>query len=149
MRNAPSNAEQSYSTIFTVWSALFASQFMFIVVLYFVKPELFKFDLTMPLLNENAVIIVALAVVSLIDIAVSVVLRRNLVERAIAEQNVGIVQTGMVVGCALAEAVSLFGVLVAFVFDYQYFFLFSILGAVGILMHFPRRGDVHAASFRA
>lgn len=122
---------------------------MFIVLLFFVKPELFKFDFTRPLLGENAVIIVALVVISLIDIAASVVLRKRFVERAITEQNVGLVQTGMVVGCALAEVVSLIGLFLAFSFDYQYCFFFSILGAIGMLLHFPKRGDVHAASFRA
>ncbi|MGE3467140.1 MAG: hypothetical protein AB7J13_09415 [Pyrinomonadaceae bacterium] len=148
MQNETSKAEQSYSTLFTVWSALFASQFTFIVILFFIRPELFKFDLTKPLLNENAVIVVALGVASLINIAVSIALRKNFVERAIAESKVELVQTGMIVGCALAEVVSLIGLFLALAFDYQYFFIFSILGTLGMLLHFPKRSTVHAASFR-
>lgn len=148
MQNSKINPEGAYGTLLTVWGALLMSQFMFLVIVFFIKPELFKFDLTIPLLGDNAVIVIALAAVSLADLVISIVLRKKFVERSVTEQNIGLVQTGMIVGCALAEAISLFGLLLAFAFDYQYFFMFSILGIIGILLHFPKRGDIHAASYK-
>lgn len=149
MQNEKINPEGAYGTLLTVWAALLMSQFMFLVIVFFIKPELFKFDFTKPLLGENAFIIIALAAVSLADLVISIVLRKKFVERSVTEQNISLVQTGMIVGCALAEAISLFGLLIAFVFDYQYFFLFSILGIIGILLHFPKRSDIHAVSYTA
>jgi F0F1-type ATP synthase membrane subunit c/vacuolar-type H+-ATPase subunit K len=149
MQNEKINPEAAYGTILTIWAALLMSQFMFLVIVFFAKPELFKFDFTKPLLGENAVIIIALAAVSLADLVISIVIRKKFVERSVTQQNIGLVQTGMIVGCALAEAISLFGLLLAFVFDYQYFFLFSIFGIIGIVLHFPKRDDVHPASFKA
>lgn len=149
MQNEKINPEGAYSTLLTIWGALLMSQFMFVVIVFFIKPELFRFDFAKPLLGENAVIVVALAAISLANLAISLVMRKKFIERAVNEQNIGLVQTGMIVGCALAEAISLFGLLLAFAFDYQYFFLFSILGMIGILLHFPKRGDIHAASYKA
>ena len=143
-----SNAEQSYKTLLIIWAALLFSQFMFVVVIWFAKPELFKFDFSQPLLGDNAVIVGLFAMLSVSDIVISLILRKKTLERSVAEQSIPLVQTAMIIGCALCEAISLFGVLLAFLFGYQYFFLFSILGVIGILPHFPRREDVHAASYR-
>lgn len=148
MQNEKINPEGAYGKLLTIWASLLMSQFMFVVIVFFTKPELFKFDLTKPLLGENAVIVIALAAVSLADLVVSIVLHKKFVERSVTEQNIGLVQTGMIVGCAMAEAISLFGLILAFIFNYQYFFVFSILGIIGILLHFPKRGDVHAASYK-
>lgn len=148
MQNEKINPEGAHVTLLTVWGALLMSQFLFLVIVFFAKPELFKFDFTKPLLGENAIIVIALAAVSLADLVISIVIRKKFVERSVTEQNIGLVQTGMIIGCALAEAISLLGLLLAFVFDYQYFFLFSILGIIGILLHFPKRGDIHAASYK-
>lgn len=57
-------------------------------------------------------------------------------------------QTGLVLACALSEVCSLLGVVLAFVFDYQYFFLWIGLGVIGILFHFPRKDALHAASYK-
>jgi hypothetical protein len=54
----------------------------------------------------------------------------------------------MIVGCALCESVSLFGIMLAFVADYQYFFLWFILGIGSMIFHFPRRDNLIAASYK-
>lgn len=142
------NAEQSYKTLLIIWAALLFSQFMFVVVIWFAKPELFKFDFSQPLLGDNAMIVGLFAILSLSDIVISFIIRKKTLERSVAEQSIPLVQTAMIIGCALSEAISLFGVMLAFAFNYQYFFFFSILGVIGILLHFPRRDDVHAASYK-
>ncbi|MBL8180127.1 MAG: hypothetical protein JNL64_00780 [Blastocatellia bacterium] len=142
------SAEQSYRTLLIIWAALLFSQFMFVVLIWFSKPELFKFDFSQPLLGDNAVIVGVFAMLSFSDIVISLILRKKTLERSVAEQSIPLVQTAMIIGCALSEAISLFGVMLAFAFNYQYFFVFSILGVIGILLHFPRRSDVHAASYR-
>jgi F0F1-type ATP synthase membrane subunit c/vacuolar-type H+-ATPase subunit K len=142
------SAEQSYRTLLIIWAALLFSQLMFVVLIWFSRPELFKFDFSQPLLGDNAVIVGLFAMLSFSDIVISLILRKKTLERSVAEQSIPLVQTAMIIGCALSEAISLFGVMLAFAFNYQYFFLFSILGVIGILLHFPRRSDVHAASYR-
>jgi F0F1-type ATP synthase membrane subunit c/vacuolar-type H+-ATPase subunit K len=142
------NAEQSYKTLIIIWIGLLISQLMFVVLIWFTKPELFKFDFSQPILGDNALIVGLFAVLSVSDIVIGLIIRKKTLERSVAEQSIPLVQTAMIIGCALSEAISLFGVMLAFAFNYQYFFLFSILGVIGILLHFPRRNDVHSASYK-
>ncbi len=149
MQNQNANPEQLYKAILTIWAALLMSQCLFVALVLFVKPNLLKFDLTKPLLGDNGAIVLAFAAVSLLLVALSFVLKKRLLDQAVNEQKPALVQSALVVACALAEAVSLLGLATAFVFDYQYFFLFSAVGIGTALLHFPKRSDIHVASFRS
>ena len=148
MQNQKLNVEQAYKTMVVIWAALFVSQLLFLVVIYGAKPEVYRFDFSKPLLGEDSVLVIALAFASLTSFAVSFVMKKKLLEQAIAAQNVGMVQTAMIVGCALCEAISLFGLVLVFVQGYQYFFLFFALALAGFIFHFPRRENLIAASYK-
>ncbi|MEO6587907.1 MAG: hypothetical protein ABIP06_01150, partial [Pyrinomonadaceae bacterium] len=129
MENKKINIEKLYQTLVVIWFALFISQFLFLVILYFVKPALFQFDFSQPILPGKFTVIVGIfALVALTNLAVSFLIRKKYLDQAVAEQNVYFVQTALVTGCALCESVSLFGLMLAFVANYQYFFLWFILG---------------------
>ena len=149
MENQKTNIEQIYRTLVVLWFALFVSQFLFLVVLYFVKPELFSFGFSQPLLPGKFAIIVGIfALVAITNIAVSFFLKKKYLDQAVAEQNVHFVQTALIVGSAMCESVSLFGLMLAFVADYQYFFLWFILGIGAMVFHFPRRDNLISAVYR-
>lgn len=140
--------EDAYKTLVILWFALLMSQVMFLVVIFFTKPEIFKFDWTKPILGENAVIVLVFAVLALANFGLSFVMKKRSYEQSVAEQKVALVQTGLIIACALCEAISLLGMVLAFAFSYQYFFLWFALGILGIILHFPRRDDVIAASYK-
>lgn len=148
MQNENRNVEHLFRTLAIVWAILLLSQFMFIFVLTQAKPELFKFDFTAPILGENAIFVIAFAMMAIINLVISFVIRKRCNEQAIAEQKPSLVQTGLVIACAFCEAISLFGMVLAFAFSYQYFFAWFALGIFGILLHFPRRADLIAASYK-
>ena len=148
MQNQKTDTEPIYKTLMLIWFAMLMSQVMFVVMAFVVKPELLAFDMTKPVLGDNPAMVGLFAAAAFGDIIISLFFRKKFLEKSIAEQNVGAVQTALIIGCALAEAVSLFGLILAFAFNYQYFFLFSALGVIGVILHFPRRNDVEAASFR-
>ncbi|CAN5698221.1 hypothetical protein BH20ACI4_BH20ACI4_29380 [soil metagenome] len=149
MENQKTNIEQIYRTLVVLWFALFVSQFLFLLVLFFVKPELFSFDFTQPILpGKFAVIVLVFLLVGIINLAISFFLKKKYLDQAVAEQNIHFVQTALVTGCALSESVSLFGMMLAFVANYQYFFLWFILGIAGIIFHFPNRDNLIAASYK-
>ncbi len=148
MPNEKINPSDAYQTFMVIWVALFVSQFLFAGLALFVKPELLRFDLTKPLLGENPVVVVVIAMISLANFGLSFGLRNKFLAQSVAEQNIALVQTAMIAGCALAESISLFGLVLAFAFDYQWFFLFSGLGILTTLLHLPRRSDIAAASFK-
>ncbi len=142
------STEAIYKNLAVIWLALFMSQFSFLLVLYFAEPSVFEFDFSKPVLDQNAIIIAIFAVVGALNFALSFVLKKKFLDQAIDEQNVSLVQTAVIVGCALCESVSLFGMMLAFVAEYQYFFVWFFIGIVGMLFHFPKRDNVNAANFK-
>lgn len=148
MQNEKINVEQTYRILVVIWAALLMSQFLFLVVIYFTKPEVFRFDFSKPLLGEDAVFVIALAVVSISNFAVSFVFKKKFLNQAVAEQKIHFVQTAMIIGCALCESISLFGLLLVFLQSYQYFFLFFALAILGFILHFPRRENLIAANYK-
>lgn len=143
------NVESQYRTLMTLWVAMLFSQFTFLIVLFFAKPTLFRFDFSKPLLDgENSALIIALAIAGIVCFALSFVFRRKFINRGIANQNVSIIQQALIISCAFCEAVSIFGLVVAFSTNYQYFFLWSALGIPGIILGFPKRENLIAASYK-
>lgn len=131
-----------------IWFALLASQLMLLVVLFFAKPEAFRFDLSKSPLGENPMMTIMFAVLAISDLVLSFVFSRKYLSQAIAEQNPALVQRAMIIGCALCEAISLFGLVMAFAFPNQYFFLWFALGILGTIFHFPKRDNLIAASYK-
>jgi hypothetical protein len=142
------SVEQVYKTIIVIWFALLVSQFLLLVVIYFAKPEIFKFDFSKPLLGENFLIIVVFALLAISTLGLSFVMSRKFLNQAVERQSIALVQTALVIGCALCEAVSLFGLVLVFAFSYQYFFLWFALGILGTILHFPKRDSLVAASYK-
>lgn len=148
MENQKINVEQMYRGLVMIWFSLIVSQLLFLMIVYFTKPALFKFDFDQPFLGTNAIIVLIFILAAFANVAGSFFLGEKYTNQAIAEQNVGLIQTAMITGCALCEAVSLFGLMLAFIADYQYFFIWSILGVGATLLHFPRRDDLIAATYK-
>jgi divalent metal cation (Fe/Co/Zn/Cd) transporter len=148
MQNEKPNIAGQYQTLLVMWAALLISQFLFLILLFVVKPELYNFDFAQPIGGKEPMITLALAVAAVSGFVASFVLRKKRVTQAIEQQNPALVQAGLIMGVAFCEASTLLGVFLAFSFDYAYFFLFIALGILGILLHFPKRDDLMAASFK-
>ena len=138
---------QFYNNLVFIWLALFVSQFVFLIVVYFVEPKAFEFDFSKPVLDQNSIIIIIFAAAAIFNIFLSVILKKRFLDQSVNDQNVAFVQTAMIVGCALCETVTLFGLMLAFIAQYQYFFAWFALGMLGMLFHFPLRKNVINATF--
>ncbi len=148
MENEKPSVEAQYKTMVVIWVALLMSQFLFVLMLVFIKPNLFKFDFSKPIAGVSGAMVVGFAVAAVTAVLFSFGFRKRLNERAVAEQDMGQVQSGLIIALALCEASSLFGLALAFAFDYQYFFLWIGLGILGMILHFPKRDELHAASYK-
>lgn len=142
------NLVAQYQTLLILWAALLFSQVLFVVMLFFVKPDLFRFDFSRNPLEPSSTMILGFAVAALTCIALSFAFKRRLYERAVEDQDPAQVQSGMIIALALCEASSLFGLVLALAFDHPYFFLWFILGIGGILLHFPKQTDLLAAGYK-
>ncbi|MCA1624896.1 MAG: hypothetical protein LC768_03095 [Acidobacteria bacterium] len=155
MQNQNFNTKWIYFTMIAIWFAIFVSQFLLLLVIYFAKGDLFNFDFTKPLLsNENSVLLIVLSVLGIITFSISLVLKlialKKLINNRPADtfQNSVILAIVTIFNCALCEATVLFGLVSAFSFDYQYFFLWFALGILGMILHFPRRENLIADSYK-
>ena len=142
------NVEQLYKTNQVVWSAFLLSQSAFFMVLYFSKPELFRFDFSKPLLGENFVVVASFGWMAIMNLFIGLYLRAQGVQRAIEDQNLSQLQTALILGLAFCESLSIMGLVLAFAFNYQYFFIWFILAIIGMLLHYPKRQNYHDASFK-
>jgi F0F1-type ATP synthase membrane subunit c/vacuolar-type H+-ATPase subunit K len=142
-KRKPINVE--YKTLVAIWFALLTSQLVFLVVVYIAKPHLLTFDTSRSFFNDEPLITFAFAASAIVFVILSFALRRQHMRRAVRDQDAGCVQTGLVLGCALSEIASLLGLLLALIFEHPYFYLWIALGAIGILLHFPRKGHLDAA----
>lgn len=124
------------------------SQAIFIVVLFVAKGELFEFRFDQSIAGGNGIITLAFAIAALTSVAGSFVIKRRFYERAVTEQKIEHIVTGLINALALCEVSALIGMCLALVFDYQFFFAFFALGILGMLLHFPRQDDILAAGYK-
>ncbi|HLA94633.1 MAG TPA: hypothetical protein VK612_02845, partial [Pyrinomonadaceae bacterium] len=146
--NTKPNLVAQYQTLVIIWAALLMSQFMFILIIFITKRELFNFDFSQPLMGQSSPMILGFGVAAVTCVIFSFAFKKRFFERAVHEQDTALIQSGFIIACALCEASSLFGLALAFAFDYQYFFLWSALGIIGTLLHFPRQNDLLAAGYK-
>lgn len=148
MQNQKPNIEAQYKSMLIIWAGLLMSQLMFVLVIFLTRPTLFTFDFSQPIAGNSASMVVGFAVAAVTAVLFSFAFRKRLNERAVEAQDTAQVQSGLIIALALCEASSLFGLTLAFAFDYQYFFLWIALGVIAMLLHFPKRDELHAASYK-
>lgn len=147
MANDARPVEVKYETLVVIWAGLLFSQVVFLALVFFMRPRLFSPAFDQPALGEKPLITLVFAVMAIAMIVLSIILRRQHMARAVADRDASCVQTGLVLGCALSEICSILGLVLALAFNYPYFFFWNGLGLLGILYHFPRRGNYDAALF--
>ena len=130
-----------------IWLGLFSSQLMFALVSFIAKPELLKFDLAAPPLGAEPMVPAVFGLLGLMLIAASFIIKAGFNRKATDAQDPAMVQTGMLVACAMCEAASIFGVVLAFSHSYQFFFLWIAAAMAGMAFHFPSRTAIMNASF--
>lgn len=139
--------EQVYRTNLILWAAMLMAQIMLLVMLFFTKKELFNFNVFAEPVTVKPIIGI-FAVLGMLTFALSFILKNRFLRLAVKNQTIGMAQTGQILAYALCEGTSLLGVAVAFAFGFPYFFLWFVVGILGILIHFPRRDNFIAAGFK-
>lgn len=133
------NIELRIRTIRTLWLALFISVGLYYALTFFV-PRSEK--------PANATLFLVLLAVAVTTTLISFVIKNNFLTRAAQKQQVQLVQQGYVVACALTEVAALLGLFDYFATGNPYYYVLFLIGALGMLLHFPRREHVLNAAFR-
>lgn len=147
MQKGTAEIDAKFRTMLILWSVLLMSQFMLLGVLFTISPDIFTPAADAPPLGDEPVVVIAFAALAVINLAMSFFMRRRSIQQAIAERKPAYVQTGVILGSAFCESISLLGMVLAIAFGYQYFYAWFALGIIGIFLHFPRRSELLDAAY--
>jgi hypothetical protein len=139
-----SNLDQRYQTLVTLWFALLMSIGMYFLFSVFVAPRSSNEAGNSP----TSLLIVALTALGTLLVIVSFPVKRKFLERSVEKQDVSLVQKGLVIACAICEVSALLGLLERFVIDNREYYLLFLIAAAGTALHFPRRSQLEAASYK-
>lgn len=141
--NDPSSIERAVSARYKLLLIVWAAQMM--ALLLFFLFALFIFERREE--GDNLMFWV-LSPLSLMLVAASFVIKQKLFAQAVENQSVAQVQQGLIVAFALCETAGLFGLVLRAATGTSYFYLPFAVAALGLLLHFPRREALMAASFK-
>jgi flagellar biosynthesis component FlhA len=147
MTNQPNpkgvNTEAIFRNWLIIWGGLLMACVMFALLSWFVaQPQkLTGGDNFMPLFA-------GLLIAALGALAVSFVLKSRQLAQAVEQQKPALLQSGYVAAWALCEAACLCGMLGVFATKALAFFALMALGILGLLVHFPKRDDLHATVYK-
>ena len=85
---------------------------------------------------------------SLSAVGVSFLFKSRFFAQSVAAQRIELVLTGFIVAIALCEAAILFGMVFYFTSGDARAFLLMLIGALGIVLHMPRRAALLDASYK-
>lgn len=138
--NSQTHIEARMRTMRTLWIAMLLSIGVYYVFCLFNgRPEGRE---------PNNTLFLVLVAVSLSTTLISFLVKSQLVNRAIEQQQVQQVQQAYVIGWAITEAGALLGMIDFFITGDRYYYIMFIIAACGQLLHFPRREHVLNASFK-
>lgn len=132
--NTQENVELRLRTMRTLWMGMILSILgYFVLTLFAGRSE----DL-----EPNPTLSLILLAVAASAALVSFPLKSKLLNRAIEQKQVPMVQQAYIVAWAITEVGGLLGVLDFFMTGNRYYYLLFIIAALGQLLHFPRREHV-------
>ena len=124
-----------------IWMALLMTVFIYYVITFFVKRP----DDVVP----NPTLSLVLICVAVLALLISFLIKNRLLTKAVDQQHLGMVQQAYGVTWAINEVAALLGLLDFFTTADRYYHALFIIGALGLLFHFPRREPVVNAGFKS
>jgi hypothetical protein len=133
------NIDQRMRTMLAVWAAVLISiSFYYGVSLVLGRPDG---------LDPESILPLPWIAVALSTTLITFPIKNKLLARAVDQQRTKLVQQAYILVWAINETAALLGLLLFFYNGNRYYYLLFIIGAAGILLHFPRREHVVNASF--
>jgi NADH:ubiquinone oxidoreductase subunit 2 (subunit N) len=133
-----------YQTMIILWFALLMSIGMYFFVSVFAGPEI-QPESGNP---RSSILTVVLTALGFFLVIVSFAVKQKILRRSVDQQDVNLVQKALVVACVICEATALLGVIERFTVSNRDYYLLFILAAAGIALHFPKRSQLEAASYK-
>lgn len=127
-----------FRTMLILWLAQMMS-----VVMFFVMTQLVASTTDKP---ANSMLSFIYAGVGTLVAILSFVIRSKILSQSVEKQDILLVQTAQVIGCALCEVPALLGILERFTLPGRDYILLLAISFFSMALHFPRRSNLLAAS---
>ncbi len=138
------NLDKRYQTMVVLWLALFMTiGLYFLYSLFMMEP--IEVD---PQTPRRSLLIAVLTAVGTFLVVLSFAVKRKMLERSVEKQDVLLVQKALVVACAMCEVCALLGLMERFLVGNHDYFVLFLIAAIGMALHFPRREQLLAASYK-
>lgn len=134
------NLEALYRSLVIIWIAQIMSVVMFFVVTQLVEVPDDR--------HENNILSFVFAAVGTFCAIISFVVRARVLRKSVEQQNPSLVQTANIAGRALCEVPAILGVIERFILPGREYLLLLLISAVAMLLQFPRRLELLAASYK-
>ena len=134
------NIDTAFRSMMILWIAQIMS-----VVMFFVITQLVDVPGDRP---ENNIVSFVFAAVGSFCAIISFVVRARLLRESVDKQDPKLVQTANIAGRALCEVPAILGVVERFILPGREYLLLLLIGALAMLLHYPRRSDLLAASYK-
>jgi F0F1-type ATP synthase membrane subunit c/vacuolar-type H+-ATPase subunit K len=126
-----------------LWAAFLVTIGLYALITVFARPSQ---EIVLERRGEdNAALLAAFGAFGLSLVVLSFVLKRIFYKKGAEQQSPPQFQTGFIIAEALCESAALFGLLGLFITWNDYAYGLLALGALGQLLHFPRRDELAAA----
>ena len=132
------NLDARYRTMLILWFALSMSVLMYLIFVQLTAVEV----------NPNLKLSLALNTLGLVPVALSFLFKQKILEKSVDEQRLDLVQVAYVVSFAFCEVPALLGLVDHFVTGSKYYGVGFSVAALGMLLHFPLKKNLIAASYR-
>jgi hypothetical protein len=134
------NIEPRIRIMRVIWVAMIMSIGFYYTLTFFVaRPE----DI-----EPNNTLFIVLVAIAVSTTLIAFPIKNKLINQAIAQQHVPLVQQGYIVAWALSEIPALLGLLDFFLTGNRYFYVLFIIAVLAQLIQFPRREHLINASFK-
>ncbi len=142
--NQQPNLDARYRTMLTLWFALFMSIGIYFAVSLFLAPQISNPSEVPP----NMLFTIVLTSLGTLFVLLSFVVKRKILQRSVDRQEVALVQQALIIACAMCEVSALLGLVSRFLFQAPSYYLLFLIAAIGIALHFPRRDQLLAATYK-
>lgn len=131
--------EAQHRTMLILWLAFLMTIVMYVFITFFM-PQ--------PATDTNRMLTIVFSAIGVFMVGVSFAVKKKFFARAVEEQQPSLVNTGFILALAFCEMAALLGLVDFLAAHDRYFFLLMAISFIGLLLHFPKRQDLEAASYK-
>ena len=139
-KNQPVNLDARHKVQLLLWVLFLSTIGIYFVISLFIQARETE--------NQNRMLTYVVAAIGILMVLGSLVVRQRFLALSVERQEISLAQTGFIAALALCETAALLALVDLLTTGNHYYYLLMIVAFIGTLLHFPRREQLLAASYK-